>query len=161
MDVLKTFCRIGLGLLLIASGVGLLFNRNSARSLPGHLEALGKVFVVAKYLVPFSTIYYNLNAGLFAISGLFALINLPFAQNFYLIAAIMFGATYDNPMLSPNSSARYLRYTFILCHLCIYCCLCALSGQDTEEERQKPKTERVEAEKKQESKGEEEVDNKR
>ena len=137
MDILKAFCRIGLGLILIASGLGLLFNRKSAETLPKHLETLSKIFVIAKYLIPYAKIYYNLNAGLFAISGLFALMNLRIAQHFYLIAAIMFGATYDNPILSPNESARFLRYIFLLCHLCIYVCLSTICGQETEEEKSK------------------------
>ena len=123
MDIMKTFSRIGLGLLLIACSFGLFYNKAPASHLPGYLEALSKVFIFSKYLIPYSLVYYNVNAALFGISGLFALVNSPFAPNFYLGAATMFCITFDNPLLAKQESEKYLRYLFLVCHFCIYFCL--------------------------------------
>ncbi len=136
------FSRIGLGLLLIASGAGLLINKSPAKALPDHLENLSKTLIVAKYLIPYSMVYYNLNALLFIVSGLFALINSPSAPSFYATAAVMFVATYDNPMLSRNEQDKYLRYVFIACHVCIFACLALFAGDKEEEDRKKAKAEK-------------------
>ena len=142
MELFKVFSRIGLGLLLIASGAGLLYNTTPARSLQNYLEDLSKTLIVAKYIIPYSLIYYKVNAGMFIVSGMFALVNSPFVANFYAVAAVMFGITYDNPMLSHSESDKNLRYVYLACHVCIFACLSIFAGDKAETERKQAKAEK-------------------
>jgi len=133
METLKTFSRIGLSLIIIACGGYLLYNKSAAKFLPEHLENLSQIFIPAKYLIPYSLIYYNLFALFFTVSGLFSLAQSTMAPYFYMFAAVMFCATYDNPMIAKNQSDMYLRSIFVGCHIAIFTCLMMFAEEKEKE----------------------------
>eukprot|EP00831_Metopus_contortus_P084181 TRINITY_DN9492_c0_g1_i9.p1 TRINITY_DN9492_c0_g1~~TRINITY_DN9492_c0_g1_i9.p1 ORF type:complete len:152 (+),score=13.26 TRINITY_DN9492_c0_g1_i9:2-457(+) len=134
---MKTFCSIGLGLLLISCGVGLLFRTQQANALPGNLENFGKIFIVAKYLAPYSMLYYKFMCILLMVSGLFAVINLPYSSNFFITAALMFCIGFDNPLLYTKDEEKRLRYLYILSHVIIYATLVYLTEDPTAVKKRK------------------------
>ena len=146
MSLVTSLGRVGLSITLMVAGVLLLLNQKSDKQLERLLKSLSEVFIVAKFIIPYYQIYYKINAVLFTVSGLFTLVKQKNAGSFYAVAAVLFCATFDNPILAKNESDKTLRYVFLICHLCIYSCIEMFCEKQNQLE-EKEKTERAEKEK--------------
>ncbi len=135
METLQHVSRIGLGLVLTMGGVALLLKSTFASALPGLLERLSQTFIIAKFVVPYAALYYRLNALLFTVSGIFAIVGSPYAPVMHATAAVMFAITYDNPFLYTSTSDTYLRYVFWACHIVVFLSLNTLTEEQLATEK--------------------------
>eukprot|EP00826_Nyctotherus_ovalis_P001113 TRINITY_DN10136_c0_g1_i2.p1 TRINITY_DN10136_c0_g1~~TRINITY_DN10136_c0_g1_i2.p1 ORF type:complete len:151 (-),score=6.74 TRINITY_DN10136_c0_g1_i2:87-539(-) len=127
MASITDISRIGLSLLITISGLSLLLSTKPAEQLPRIFEELSEFFAIAKLLMPHALTYYQANAWIFVTSGLCGLLRIEKAYRVYGIAAVMYCATYDNPLLAKGSSERYLRSILLISHVCIYLCMASFA----------------------------------
>ena len=115
MEILRTIGRILLGALLVVSGLLLSLRMNPSGTLPGFLERLGPL----KLIAPHFMIYFKINAALFSLAGLLLILNKKIGMLIQFLGSLMFIMTYDNPFLYQRFSEQAQRVFFILCHLMI------------------------------------------
>ena len=119
MESLKQIGRITLGLVLITSGALLLFHWNPSNTLPNLLSA----FEPLKPLAPHYLAYFKVNAGLFCLAGVLAILNMKISALAQALGSLMFIMTYDNPMLYDSWDGKVQRAIFIMCHLAVIAAL--------------------------------------
>ena len=119
MEILRKFGRVTLGFIILSCGLLLLFKWNPSTTLPDLLSR----FEPLKALAPHAVLFFKINAVLFCLAGILAILNLKFAAIMQALGSLMFVATYDNPMLYEDWDSQVQRVIFILCHLTVIAAL--------------------------------------
>ena len=140
METLRLISRIGLGALLLISGI-YLFLYHSPDKLAGIFEDFNRIFPpIPGYLKPFAREYFLVNTVLFAVSGIFAIVGVAYAPYIQLTASTMFCLTYDNPFIA-RPDEKQTRYVFLLCHAMIFAALQVLFENTNSESSKKKEKE--------------------
>jgi hypothetical protein len=137
MENLRSVGRIFLGSIIALCGAILLFGWDPSASLPNIFMKLSNKLSFFRYLIPFSLMYFRINAALFLLAGIFIIAKNKFALLCQSIATFMFALTYDNPFLGSNMQEQLQRCVYVMCHGVILSTLIALKHVDTAPDEEK------------------------